>query len=94
MKKPVSQLPTETLLAELENRGVLSIARELHTYIPTEKEKLIANGVAYSVDDSRKLLQELLAMQYAYERIALENQSTYKLDSQYYENLMDGDDVY
>ena len=87
----VSDASIETLLLELEKRGIVSIARKLDSYEPSEKEKVIANGVAYSMDNPRELLADLLAYQYAYERISLEVQDTYVKDEEKWEEFFKGE---
>lgn len=87
----VNDATTEVLLLELEKRGVISIARKLETYEPSEKEKVIATGVAYNMDNPREVLADLLAYQYAYERIALEAMDVYKKDEEQYEDFFRGE---
>ena len=87
----VSDATTEALLLELEKRGIASIARKLNTYEPTEKEKVIATGVAYTMDNPRQLLSDLLAFQYAYERISLEVVDSYTYDEKEWEDFYKGE---
>lgn len=87
----VNEASTNVLLAELESRGIISIARKLDTYLPTEKEKVIATGVAYNMDNPRQVLAEVLSYQYAYERIALETLDIYKNDEEQYEDWFKGE---
>ena len=87
----VNDATNEVLLLELEKRGILAMARKLDTYSPTEKEKIIATGVAYNLDNPRELLATLLSYQYAYERIALEVKDIYDKDYQEYDNFMRGE---
>jgi DNA-binding transcriptional regulator YhcF (GntR family) len=87
----VNEASTNVLLAELESRGIISIARKLDTYLPTEKEKVIATGVAYNMNNPRQVLAEVLSYQYAYERIALETLDIYKNDEEQYEEWFKGE---
>lgn len=83
----VTDASNEVLINELISRGILNIAKRLETYIPNDKELVLANGIAYNIDDSRKLLAELLAQQYAYQRIALGNDDFYESDEIEYERI-------